>query len=86
IETAVPSTAPSHELPAFEGKLMPMSSKAGNKDKGMSENKVDQTSSTTAKSLPNTGDGTNSAVLGTIAALSSLALYGYGRKKRKNQL
>uniref|UniRef100_UPI0005263355 LPXTG cell wall anchor domain-containing protein n=1 Tax=Streptococcus marimammalium TaxID=269666 RepID=UPI0005263355 len=68
------------------GKLMPMSSKAGNKDKGMSEKKVDQTSSTTAKSLPNTGDNSDSAVLGTILALSSLALYGYGRKRRENEL
>ncbi|MCU9533045.1 discoidin domain-containing protein [Streptococcus sp. CSL10205-OR2] len=87
LETAVPNTAPSHELLAFDGKLAPMSSEAGHKAKGMSEKKTDQASSTTqAKALPNTGDNSSSAVLGTMLALSSLALYGYGRKRRENEL
>ncbi|MBJ8349559.1 LPXTG cell wall anchor domain-containing protein, partial [Streptococcus zalophi] len=87
LETAVPNTAPTHELLAFDGKLAPMSSEAGHKAKGMSEKKADQASSTAqAKTLPNTGDASNSAVVGTMLALSSLALYGYGRKKRENEL
>ncbi|MCU9533787.1 sialidase domain-containing protein [Streptococcus sp. CSL10205-OR2] len=83
IETAIPNTAPSHELLAFDGKLEPMSSNHGHKNKDIAEKKANQTSPTTqAKVLPNTGDNSNSAVLGTMLALSSLALYGYGRKKR----
>ncbi|MBJ8350414.1 LPXTG cell wall anchor domain-containing protein, partial [Streptococcus sp. CSL7508-lung] len=83
IETAVPKTAPTHELLAFDGKLALMSSESGHKAKGMSEKKANQASSTTqAKTLPNTGDATSTTVLGTIVALSSLSLYGYGRRKR----
>ncbi|MBJ8349315.1 LPXTG cell wall anchor domain-containing protein, partial [Streptococcus zalophi] len=85
LETAVPNTAPTHELLAFDGKLAPMSSESGHKAKGMSEKKANQASSTAqSKALPDTGDASNSAVLGTMLALSSLALYGYGRKKREN--
>ncbi|MGT2609656.1 discoidin domain-containing protein [Streptococcus zalophi] len=85
LETAVPNTAPTYELLAFDGKLAPMSSESGHKAKDMSEKKANQASSTAqAKTLPNTGDASNSAVLGTMLALSSLALYGYGRKKREN--
>ncbi|MBJ8326257.1 discoidin domain-containing protein [Streptococcus pacificus] len=81
LESKVPSDAPSHQLLAFEGKLEPMS-----KEDKQVEKKADQASSTTqAKALPNTGDTTNSAVLGTMLALSSLALYGYGRKKGEQE-
>ncbi|MBJ8349107.1 dipeptidase [Streptococcus zalophi] len=38
------------------------------------------------KGLPKTGDETNTVVAGTLLALSSLALYGYGRKKREEEL
>ncbi|MBJ8350048.1 discoidin domain-containing protein [Streptococcus zalophi] len=83
IETAIPKTAPTHELLAFDGKLAPMSSESSHKAKGMSEKKDNQASSTAqAKALPNTGDATSTTVLGTIVALSSLSLYGYGRRKR----
>ncbi|MCU9533046.1 discoidin domain-containing protein [Streptococcus sp. CSL10205-OR2] len=82
IETAVPNTAPSHELLAFDGKLAPMS-----KGDKQAEKKAVQASSTTqAKVLPNTGDNSNSVVVGTMLALSSLALYGYGRKRRDSEL
>ncbi|MBJ8350434.1 glycoside hydrolase N-terminal domain-containing protein [Streptococcus sp. CSL7508-lung] len=84
LESKVPSDAPTHELLAFDGKLSPMS-KGDKEAKGMSEKKANQASSTAqSKALPNTGDASNSAVLGTMLALSSLALYGYGRKKRDN--
>ncbi|MBJ8325261.1 C69 family dipeptidase [Streptococcus pacificus] len=41
---------------------------------------------TNQKDLPKTGDSTNTAVTGTLVALSSLALYGYGRKKREGEM
>ncbi|WP_246447920.1 LPXTG cell wall anchor domain-containing protein [Streptococcus pacificus] len=51
------------------------------------KDKVEQkeVKSASATTLPNTGDATNSAVLGTMLALSSLALYGYGRKKGEQE-
>ncbi|WP_343044339.1 LPXTG cell wall anchor domain-containing protein [Streptococcus pacificus] len=81
LESKVPSDAPSHKLLAFDGKLEPMS-----KEDKQTKDKVEQkeVKNASANTLPNTGDTTNSAVLGTMLALSSLALYGYGRKKGEN--
>ncbi|MBJ8325368.1 sialidase domain-containing protein [Streptococcus pacificus] len=83
LESKVPSDAPSHQLLAFEGKLEPMS-----KGDKQTKDKVEQkeVKSASANTLPNTGDTTNSAVLGTMLALSSLALYGYGRKKGEQDI
>ncbi|MCU9533682.1 glycoside hydrolase domain-containing protein [Streptococcus sp. CSL10205-OR2] len=88
LETKVPSTAPiAEDKPAFDGQLQSLSTKPKTMAKDKEAKEAPKTSQTSqAKTLPNTGDSTNTAVVGTLVALSSLALYGYGRKKRESEL
>ncbi|MGT2772190.1 YSIRK signal domain/LPXTG anchor domain surface protein [Streptococcus marimammalium] len=88
LEIAVPNNAPiAEDKPVFDGHLQSLSTEPNAMAKDKETKEVVKTSQTSqTKTLPNTGDSTNSAVIGTLVALSSLALYGYGRKKRENEL